>query len=209
VREFITFSRHCDYNLPVFVGHSLFFKEFCSKRISAVMCRKRPHLSANLKRYRLSNASLLAVTVKYADLDNGCSEAVVVDADLIFGGGFHGLKLAHEKTGKAAAGRYSAEAVGAGPASKSLCVCVRLWCWDKLQLHLQCSVAKVCAIKLLLQLLWCWCARYRVIASTCSSSSNRYTIARRGYAAVRSRAELSLQCNLPLMCYCCAQMMRT
>jgi hypothetical protein len=154
VREFITFSRHCDYNLPVFVGHSLFFKEFCSKRISAVMCRKRPHLSANLKRYRLSNASLLAVTVKYVDLDNGCSEAVVVDADLIFGGGFHGLKLAHEKTGKAAAGRYSAEAVGAGPASKSLCAPVSgLVYWYKLQLHLQCSVASLCDIRLLLQLL--------------------------------------------------------
>lgn len=97
VREFITFSRYCDYNLPVYVGHSLFFKAFCSKRISAVMCRKRPYLSANLKRYRLSNASLLAVTVKYTDLDNGCSEAVIIDADLIFGGGFHGVKLARER----------------------------------------------------------------------------------------------------------------
>jgi hypothetical protein len=99
VREFLTFSRYCEHNLPVFVGHSLFFKAFCSSRISAVMSRKRPHLSANLKKFRLSNASLLAVTVKYTDLDNGCSEAVVVDADLLFGGGFHGVKLAHDTNG--------------------------------------------------------------------------------------------------------------
>jgi hypothetical protein len=113
VREFITFSRYCEYNLPVFVGHSLFFKEFCSKRISAVMCRKRPHLSANLKRYRLSNASLLAVTVKYVDLDNGACEAVVVDADLLFGGGFHGVKLAHEMGSGHESRRYSSGLTGA------------------------------------------------------------------------------------------------
>jgi len=95
VTEFLTFSRYCGHGLPVFVGHSLFFKAFYSKRISAVLARKRPHLSANLKRYRLSNATLLAVTVRYRDLENGASEAVILDADLPFGGGFHGLKHAH------------------------------------------------------------------------------------------------------------------
>ena len=99
VREFITYSRYCPHNLPVFVGHSLFFKAFCSKRISAVMSRKRPHLSANLKKYRLSNATLLAVTVRYLDLDNGCSEAVILDADLLFGGGFHGVHHADHRSG--------------------------------------------------------------------------------------------------------------
>eukprot|EP00598_Pedospumella_elongata_P005723 CAMPEP_0184980830 /NCGR_PEP_ID=MMETSP1098-20130426/10714_1 /TAXON_ID=89044 /ORGANISM="Spumella elongata, Strain CCAP 955/1" /LENGTH=577 /DNA_ID=CAMNT_0027504313 /DNA_START=415 /DNA_END=2148 /DNA_ORIENTATION=- len=95
VREFVTFSRYCGHGLPVFVGHSLFFKAFYSKRVSAVLARKRPHLSANLKRYRLSNATLLAVTVRYRDLENGSSEAVILDADLPFGGGFHGFKHAH------------------------------------------------------------------------------------------------------------------
>ena len=95
VREFLTFSRYCGHGLPVFVGHSLFFKAFYSKRVSAVLARKRPHLSANLKRYRLSNATLLAVTVRYRDLENGSSEAVILDADLLFGGGFHGFKHAH------------------------------------------------------------------------------------------------------------------
>ena len=41
-------------NITVFVGHSLFFKAFYSKRISKLMNKKRPHLSANLKRFRLS-----------------------------------------------------------------------------------------------------------------------------------------------------------
>lgn len=99
VREFLTFSRYCPHDMPVFVGHSLFFKEFYSKRISAVMARKRPNLTANLKRYRLSNATLMAVTVKYIELENGCSEAVILDADLLFGGGFHGAKHGHDAQG--------------------------------------------------------------------------------------------------------------
>ncbi len=97
VTEFLTYSRYCGHELPVFVGHSLFFKAFYSKRISAVLARKRPHLSANLKRYRLSNATLLAVTVRYRDLGNGACEAVILDADLPFGGGFHGAKHAQSE----------------------------------------------------------------------------------------------------------------
>ncbi len=90
VREFISFVRHCDAKLPVFVGHSLFFKAFYSKRISTVLYANRPEISANLKKFRLSNASLLAVTVSFVEID-GLNEAVITDADLIFGGGFHGV----------------------------------------------------------------------------------------------------------------------
>jgi hypothetical protein len=90
VQEFLTFTRYCPNSMPVFVGHSLFFKAFYSKRISTIMARKRPNLTANLRRYRLSNATLLVVTVKYTDLDSGASEALILDADLLFGGGFHG-----------------------------------------------------------------------------------------------------------------------
>jgi hypothetical protein len=89
VMEFLTFSRYCDSKIPVFVGHSLFFRAFYSKRVSNRLLINRRQLSENLKRFRLSNASMLAVTVAYKEIEGGCSEAVMLDADLIFGGGFH------------------------------------------------------------------------------------------------------------------------
>lgn len=95
IREFITFTRYCPHTMPVFVGHSLFFKAFYSKRVSKVMARKRPNLSANMKKYKLDNATLLAVTVKYIDLDTGDSDALILDADILFGGGFHGARHVH------------------------------------------------------------------------------------------------------------------
>jgi hypothetical protein len=88
--EFLTFSRYCESKIPVFVGHSLFFRAFYSKRVSKRLLINRGQLSENLKRFRLSNASMLAVTVAYKDNKDGSSEAVMLDADLIFGGGFHG-----------------------------------------------------------------------------------------------------------------------
>jgi hypothetical protein len=95
VREFLSFVRHCDAQLPIFVGHSLFFKAFYSKRISTVLLNNRPDTSANLKKFRLSNASLLAVTVSFVDMD-GATDAIITDADLIFGGGFHGAHVVDE-----------------------------------------------------------------------------------------------------------------
>eukprot|EP01034_Spumella_vulgaris_P021476 gene21476-27511_t len=95
VREFLSFVRHCDAQLPIFVGHSLFFKAFYSKRISTVLLNNRPDTSANLKKFRLSNASLLAVTVSFID-DDGSTDALITDADLIFGGGFHGAHVVDE-----------------------------------------------------------------------------------------------------------------
>lgn len=92
IREFLTFTRYCPHTMPVFVGHSLFFRSFYSKRISKVMERKRPNLSANMKKYKLSNATLLVVTVKYHDMDHGESDAMILDADVLFGGGFHGAR---------------------------------------------------------------------------------------------------------------------
>lgn len=92
IRDFITVSRYCSHTVPVFVGHSLFFRAFYSKRLSKVMARKRPNLTANLKQHKLGNATLMAVTVKYLDHDSGASEALILDADILFGGGFHGAK---------------------------------------------------------------------------------------------------------------------
>jgi broad specificity phosphatase PhoE len=91
VREFLTFARYCDAKLPVFVGHSLFFKAFYSRRLSHELIANRQSLSENLKKFRLSNASMLAVTVRFQDKENGTSDAMIIDADLIFGGGFHGV----------------------------------------------------------------------------------------------------------------------
>lgn len=90
VREFISFVRHCGAKLPIFVGHSLFFRAFYSKRLSTLLLSNRPEISENLKKFRLSNASLLAVTVSFTEIDGAC-EAIITDADLIFGGGFHGV----------------------------------------------------------------------------------------------------------------------
>jgi broad specificity phosphatase PhoE len=92
VREFITFLRHCEAQIPVFVGHSLFFRAFYSKRVSAHLLKNRRKLSENLKKFSLSNATMLAVTVNFTDysMGGGLSEAIMVDADIIFGGGFHG-----------------------------------------------------------------------------------------------------------------------
>jgi hypothetical protein len=91
VREFMTFARYCDSKLPVFVGHSLFFKAFYSKRISNELLNNRKSLSENLKCFRLSNASMLAVTVQFIEKENGQVDSMIIDADLIFGGGFHGV----------------------------------------------------------------------------------------------------------------------
>eukprot|EP01038_Epipyxis_sp_PR26KG_P004938 gene4938-6910_t len=88
IKEFLTFIRYCDAKNPVFVGHSLFFKAFYSKRISDLMKRNRPELSENLRRFRLSNATVLAVTVLFSDRES--HDATILDGDLIFGGGFHG-----------------------------------------------------------------------------------------------------------------------
>lgn len=96
VNEFLNYSRYCDAKIPVFVGHSLFFRAFYSKRVSSQLFQNRRHLSEQLKRFRLSNASMLAVTVAYQEKEGGYSDAVMIDADLIFGGGFHGATKDHD-----------------------------------------------------------------------------------------------------------------
>lgn len=87
MREFISFARYCDSNLPIFVGHSLFFKQFYSRRVSKLLSQNRPLLAEQMKKYRLSNATILAVTVLFGPRHD--SEPQIIDADLIFGGGFH------------------------------------------------------------------------------------------------------------------------
>lgn len=86
IGDFISFSRHCDSQYPIFVGHSLFFKAFYSRRLSPIIERIRPELSENLKKFRLGNASVLALTVLYSGTKD--TECTILDADLIFGTGF-------------------------------------------------------------------------------------------------------------------------
>jgi len=112
VREFLTFVRYCDSQVPVIVGHSLFFKAFYSKRVSNDLMKNRRALSENLKKFRLSNAALLAVTVTFHHYQGGGgqSEAIMIDADLIFGGSFHGLRPDPDsEEGKALAAEEAAQ----------------------------------------------------------------------------------------------------
>lgn len=94
ISEFISFMRYSDKsNIPIFVGHSLFFRTFYKKRISSILKRNRPELVSKLSKYRLSNGTLLALTVQFIDKPVGSSsgvDALVIDADIIFDGGFHG-----------------------------------------------------------------------------------------------------------------------
>jgi len=91
IQEFVNFTRYCG-DMPIFVGHSLFFRLFCSQRVSSTLMKNRPALASNLRRYKLSNATLIAIALKYYDdvEGGGKCDAEIVDADLIFDGGFHG-----------------------------------------------------------------------------------------------------------------------
>ena len=91
IREFISFIRYNDALNPIFVGHSLFFRNFYSKRVSNMLNNNRPELSSNMKKYRLSNATLMAVTLYFFEKQDGV-DATILDCDLIFGGGFHGAE---------------------------------------------------------------------------------------------------------------------
>lgn len=112
LKEFISFARYCDAKTPIFVGHSLFFKNFYSKKVSEVLSKRRPELVENLRKYRLGNATVLAVTVLFSAHDDG--ECMILDADVLFGGGFHGHE---EKDGQ-------------------VCTC---WCSSTELLYLCCS----------------------------------------------------------------------
>lgn len=125
IREFLSFVRYGAAEMPVFVGHSLFFKEFYRLRISQQLDKNRPLLAEHMRRFRLSNATLMAVTVRFFGaeedgLDDGLGQglagqgirsgdalvvegegylegdAEIIDADVLLGGGFHGhLDLSH------------------------------------------------------------------------------------------------------------------
>ena len=100
-REFVNHSRYCAADVPIYVGHSLFFKGFYSQRISEVLRANRPELSECMRRHRLTNGTLLAVTVKYREesfnLVTGACDGIIIDADVVFGGGFTHVKNPQEE----------------------------------------------------------------------------------------------------------------
>lgn len=53
VKEFLTFVRYCPAELPIFVGHSLFFKAFYSKRISKLLDKNRSAALLRCSRKRI------------------------------------------------------------------------------------------------------------------------------------------------------------
>lgn len=87
VREFLRFTRFNGIDKAVYVGHSLFFKAFYSKRISDKLKQKRPHMADDMKTKKLNNACMMAVLVSYPD--NPEHEPVIEDAELLFGSSFH------------------------------------------------------------------------------------------------------------------------
>jgi len=100
VMDFLSLVRYCPHHTPIFVGHSLFFKALCSTRVSRMLDKNRPLLAERLGSQRLANATVLALTVVFTDDATGggsvsagaagpkTDEAVILDADVLFGGSF-------------------------------------------------------------------------------------------------------------------------
>jgi broad specificity phosphatase PhoE len=65
--EFLDFAQFCEAKMPIFVGHSNFFRFFYSNYLSDIIQHNRPRLCADLRRNRLSNACGLAVTVLFEE----------------------------------------------------------------------------------------------------------------------------------------------
>lgn len=88
VREFLNLVRNCDAEVPVFVGHSQFFKAVCSQRVSDTLAHNRPEFSDKMRRLRMGNSTVMAITFEFNDQIDGSTEATIVDADFLFGGDF-------------------------------------------------------------------------------------------------------------------------
>jgi hypothetical protein len=108
--EFLNYLQHCGDDYPIFVGHSLYFRNFYSKRISRSLALKRPRIAEELTKLKLSNATVLALTIHFGDDSGGWPvgfsreksvprRSQIVDAELIFGNGFHMTSSAARKGG--------------------------------------------------------------------------------------------------------------
>ena len=120
IEDFFLFNRYFSTQSEdacIFVGHSMFFKTLC-KKMSSTLLRNRPILADKLRRFKLGNGSVLAVTVRYGGGGDGSvgggsdgsgkreagssgrgggsgrgvadlSDAYIEDAVLLMGGSFH------------------------------------------------------------------------------------------------------------------------
>ncbi len=121
--DFIRSAFYCESATPIFVGHSNFFRYFCSKHLSDAIKVNRPILSSNLEKFRLSNATMLAVTILFeppreeSQVDNtplsvgahkvhlgsldrprhDRHKAIILDADIIFHDAFTGFANGNDK----------------------------------------------------------------------------------------------------------------
>ena len=63
--DFLHTAQFCDSPNPIFIGHSNFFRNFCASHLSEALKINRPVLAENMLKFRLSNATMLAVTVLF------------------------------------------------------------------------------------------------------------------------------------------------
>lgn len=95
VEDWLKFTRFSDENVPVFVGHSLFWKAFYKRRISEILETNRPELVKKMQKKKMGNAAIMAVTVAYLDepvVEKGIlkSKSIILDAHMLFNTNFHG-----------------------------------------------------------------------------------------------------------------------
>jgi hypothetical protein len=87
VREFISFIQFNGSNQTIFVGHSMFFREFLQSVVSSspTFKSKYPELATNMTKYKLQNCTMLGLTIIF---NPNTGAAQIEDASLMFGGGF-------------------------------------------------------------------------------------------------------------------------
>ena len=92
--EFLDFAQFCEAETPIFVGHSNFFRHFYANHMSEVVEYNRPHLAADMRKFRLSNACCLAVTVLFEDEEDDDAPVNVMNLNP---GAHHGKAGSHHE----------------------------------------------------------------------------------------------------------------
>lgn len=101
--EFIKFIQYNNSSSCIFVGHSLFFKEFCNHFVGPALKRKHPELGEDMINHKMLNCTMLGMTIIFPQLQGNVPSAADVgsgkldlqayayidDATVLFGhGGF-------------------------------------------------------------------------------------------------------------------------
>ena len=90
INEFLKHVQYSSGDTAVYVGHSLFFRQFCSHIVGPVIKNKKPELAENMSKFKLSNSSMIAITIVFPDghLKQGFVKPFVEDACLMFDSSF-------------------------------------------------------------------------------------------------------------------------